>query len=166
MVAKPPLIILNTWFFSSKISGYLVTSKPKKHASISFLSNLAKTKINKMKWRKHNRSMASGIHTKPDQRYNHMVLKNTYVVLNVNFYSVDEVLWFDHWFGLLCLLVCLNQKMTFRILFSLFNLRTIKTETVTNCIRKIRQSALMNSMYFSSQEHSLRLWAVSIFCQI
>ena len=86
-----------------------------------------------------------------------MVLKNTYVVLNVNFYSVDEVLWFDHWFALLCLFVSLNQKMTFGILFSLFNLRTIKTETVTNCIRKIRQSVLMNSMYFSSQEHSLRL---------
>ena len=92
---------------------------------------------------------------KPDQQYVHVVLEITYVDLNVNFYSVDEVLWFDHWFGLLCLFVCLNQKMTFRILFSLFNLRTIKTETVTNCIRKIRQSALMNSMYFSSQEHSL-----------
>ena len=30
--------------------------------------------------------------------------------------------------GLVCFVVCLNQKKTFGILLSLFNLRTIKTE--------------------------------------
>ena len=76
---------------------------------------------------------------KPDQQYVHMVLEITYVDLNVNFHSVDEVLWFDHWFCLLFLFVCSNQKMTFRIyFFGFFNLRTFKTEKFTNCIRKIQ----------------------------
>lgn len=61
------------------------------------------------------------IHMKPDQQYVHMVLEITYVDLNVNFYSVDEVLWFDHWFCLLFLFVCSNQKMTFRIYFFAFS---------------------------------------------
>ena len=88
---------------------------------------------------------------KPLQQYVHMAFKNTHVVLNVNFYSVDEVLWFHHWFGLL-LFVCLNQKTTFGfcLAFSTLVQSKLTAETVTNCIRKIRQSALKSFMYFSS----------------
>ena len=73
---------------------------------------------------------------KPDQQYVHMVLEITYVDLNVNFYSVDEVLWFDHWF---CLLFLFKSKNDFQnLFFCFFNLRTFKTEKFTNCIRKIQ----------------------------
>ena len=58
---------------------------------------------------------------KPDQQYVHMVLEITYVDLNVNFYSVDEVLWFDHWFFVAFFVCLFKSKMTFRIYFFAFS---------------------------------------------
>ena len=76
---------------------------------------------------------------KPDQQYVHVVLEITYVDLNVNFYSVDEVLWFDHWFFVAFFVCLFKSKNDFQnLFFCFFNLRTFKTEKFTNCIRKIQ----------------------------
>ena len=139
---KPPLIIiLNTWFFSSKISGYLVTSKPKKHASISFSSNLTKTK-NKMIWRKHNRSLASG------WQFTWNLINSMFTCyLKINYLCRSKCkLLFCGWSPLVwplvlfAFFVCLfKSKNDFQnLFFCFFNLRTFKTEKFTNCIRKIQ----------------------------